>query len=149
MPNPNQRPRQTMSTTNEPEENKVELLAEEIYNKTMSQIDKSELHGIDPLTIIIIIGIIVNIIRVIQECNKDKVSKLARSERTELLSTDIKFRAFQHGWLTRLKLKRIVRKHLTKDQYTTYGEPILKSLLDVGKTVKGEQVSALLEYENV
>lgn len=149
MPNPNQRPRKKMDEENQPEENKVELLAEEIYNKTMSQIDKSELHGIDPLTIIIIIGIIVNIIRVIQECNKDKVLKLAKSERTELLSTDIKFRSFQHGWLTRLKLKRIVRKHLTKDQYKTYGEPILKSLLDVGKTVKEEQVSALLEYENV
>jgi hypothetical protein len=149
MPNSNQRPRKKITEENKPEENKVELLAEEIYNKTMSQIDKSELHGIDPLTIIIIIGIIVNIIRVIQECNKDKVSKLAKSERTELLSTDMKFRAFQHGWLTRLKLKRIVKKYLTKDQYKEYGEPILKSLLDVGKTVKEEQVSALLEYENV
>lgn len=148
MPSPNKKPSRN-HTEDKPKEDKVELLAQEVYDKTMAQIDKSELYGIDPLTIIILIGIMVNVIRVIQECNKDKTSKLASGEKAVLLSTDIKFRAFQHGWFTRLRLKRIIKKHLTKDQNNKYGEAILKSLLDVGKTVKEEQVSALLEYENV
>jgi hypothetical protein len=148
MPNPNIRPR-VKKTQDTIEKNKVELLAEEIYNKTMSKIKESELYGIDPLTIIILVGIAVNIIRVIQECNKNKTTSLSKGEQSTFLSTDVRFRSFNHSFLTRMRLRKILKNHLTKDQYKVYGDVILQTLLEVGKTVKEEQVSALLEYENV
>ena len=144
MPNQNKR-----AKTSNTEENEVQLLAKEVYSKTMAQVDESGLYGIDPLTIIIVIGIIVNIVRVIQECNKDKTSTLGSGEQIGLLSTNIRFRAFERGWLTKFRLNKIIKKHLNKSQYKVYQEPLLETLLEIGKTVKEEQVSALLEHENV
>lgn len=146
MPSPNIRPK-VVKETIETEEDIVQLLAKEIYEKTNNKIDKSTLYGIDPLTIILIIGIIVNIIRVIQECNKEKSKGLPRGEQAALLSADIKHRAFNSGWFTKLRLKNIIKKHLNKGQNKKYADPLLETLLEIGKKVKEEQVSALLEYK--
>lgn len=127
----------------------IENLAKSISDKVNEQIKEKDRFGIDPITIIMIIAIIVNVIRVIQECNKDKTSTLSTGEKAELLSTDVKFRSFNHSFFTRLKLRRILKNQLTKDQYKIYGDTLVKVLLETGKTVKEEQVSALLEYKNV
>jgi hypothetical protein len=50
----------------------IEELAKEIYDKTLSKVKETDRYGIDPITIIMIIAIMVNVIRVIQECNKNK-----------------------------------------------------------------------------
>ena len=48
-------------------------MAKQFYDRTISQTDEdTSEYGIDPITIIICISIIVNVIRVIQECNKNK-----------------------------------------------------------------------------
>lgn len=129
----------------------VDNLATLVLNTTLKKVEhnKEKLYGfIDPLTMIIIIGIIVNVIRVIQECNKDKTNSLPKAQTAELLSTDVRFRSLNHSWFSRRKIKKIIQKHLTKEQYKVYSDALLSSLLDIGKTVKDEQVSALLEYEN-
>ena len=127
----------------------LEALAQEIHDKTLSKVKETDRYGIDPLTIIILIGIAVNVIRVIQECNKNKTQKLKFGEKVDLLGTDIKFRSNNHSFFTRLKIRSIIKKHLNKSQYKVYQEPLLETLLEIGKTVKEEQVSALLEHENV
>lgn len=127
----------------------LERLAKDILDKTLSKVKETDRYGIDPLTIIILIGIVVNIIRVIQECNKNKTSKLTFGDKVDLLSTDVKFRSNNHNLLTRLRIRSIIKKHLNKSQYKVYKNALLESLLDLGKKVKEEQVSALLEYENV
>jgi len=127
----------------------VEILAQEIHDKTLSKVKETDRYGIDPLTIIILIGIAVNVIRVIQECNKNKTKKLKFGEKVDLLSTDIKFRSNNHSFFTRLKIRSIIKKHLNKSQYKVYKEPLLETLLEIGKKVKEEQVLALLEHENV
>jgi len=127
----------------------IEELAKEIYDKTLSKVKEKDRYGIDPITIIMIIAIMVNVIRVIQECNKNKTTKLSTGEKTEFFSTDVKFRSFNHSFLTRMRLRKILKNQLTKDQYKVYGDAMLQTLLEVGKTVKEEQVSALLEYKHV
>jgi len=127
----------------------LETLAQDILDKTLAKVKETDRYSIDPLTIIILIGIAVNVIRVIQECNKNKTTKLKFGEKVDLLSTDIKFRSNNHSFFTRLKIRSIIKKHLNSSQYKVYKEPLLQTLLDIGKKVKEEQVTALLEYENV
>ena len=127
----------------------LETLAQDILDKTLAKVKETDRYSIDPLTIIILIGIAVNVIRVIQECNKNKTTKLKFGEKVDLLGTDIKFRSNNHSFFTRLKIRSIIKKHLNKSQYKVYQEPLLETLLEIGKTVKEEQVSALLEHENV
>ena len=66
----------------------VNNLATSVLNSVLKKVEpnKDKTYGIDPLTIIIIIGIIVNVIRVIQECNKDKTNSLPKAQTAELLS---------------------------------------------------------------
>ncbi len=127
----------------------IEELAQKIYKDALAKVKETDRYGIDPFTIIIIIAILVNVIRVIQECNKDKTKTLASSEIPEMLSTDVKFRAFNNSFLTRMRLRNIIKNYITKEQNKVYGDALLKALLENGKTVTEEQVSALLEYKNV
>jgi len=126
----------------------VNNLATLVLNETLRKVEpnKDKIYSIDPLTIIIIIGIIVNVIRVIQECNKDKTNSLPKAQTAELLSTDVRFRSLNHSWFSRRRIKKIIQKHLTKEQSKVYSDALLGSLLEIGRTVKDEQVSALLEY---
>jgi hypothetical protein len=126
----------------------IENLAKGIYDKTLSKVTETD-KSIDPITIIIIIAIIVNVIRVIQECNKSKILPLSKGEKVEFLSTDVKFRAFNHSFLTRVRIRKILKNQLNADQYKVYCDALVQTLLDVGKTVTEEQISALLEYKNV
>ena len=57
----------------------IEELALKIYNDPLAKVKETERYGIDPFTIIMIIAILVNVIRVIQECNKGKTTTLASS----------------------------------------------------------------------
>lgn len=128
----------------------VNNLATEILNKTTKDIDKeNDKYGfIDPITIIICISIIVNVIRVIQECKK-KSQLMPVRERKEYLTAEIKSLSFNDSFFTRLKARRVIKQKLTKEQYKKYGESMLAAIIDTGKYIKDDQVEALLEYENV
>lgn len=128
--------------------NTINDLASEVLEETKKKLrEDSSLYGIDPLTIIIIIGILVNVIRVIQECNKNKTSSLSLGDEAQLLNTDIRVKSTKLGFFHRIRLKNIIKQHLTKKENDKYGEALFNALLVVGKKSKDEQVSALLEYK--
>lgn len=127
----------------------LNILAKDIQKKILSEVKEKDIYGIDPITIILIIGVIVNIIRVIQECNKKEINKMESSEKVDLLSTEVKFRSAHNSFLTRWRLKSIIKSHLDKKQYRVYGEPMLKALLEAGKSITTKQVIAIMEYDNV
>lgn len=127
----------------------VNNLATEILNKTTKNVDiKDDEYGIDPITIIICISIIVNVIRVIQECKK-KSQLMKMREKKEYLTAEIKSLSFNDTFFTRLKARKVIKQKLTKDQYKKYGESMLTAIIETGKYIKDDQVEALLEYENV
>lgn len=128
----------------------VNDLASEIIRETEKNLKQPQnTYGIDPLTIILIIGIIVNVIRVIQECKKDKVSKMMQEEAASYILTEVRYKAANCGWLTKRRVRSIIKEKLTKEQYAKYGEPLLKALITVGVKATDEQVSSLMEYSHV
>jgi len=124
---------------------KLENIAKKVIEKSNLPVEN---YG-SVILVLMFISIIITSVRVIQECNKNKTTSLSKGEQSTFLSTDVRFRSSNHSFLTRMRLRKILKNHLTKDQYKVYGDVILQTLLEVGKTVKEEQVSALLEYENV
>jgi hypothetical protein len=134
----------------------VNSIAENILVSTLKQSTVEDRkkwqvnYGIDPLTIILIISVTLTLIRVIQECRKNKSSLMTASEKNNYLTSEVRTLSFGNSFLTRRKVKKILKEKLTKEQYNKYGDALFKSLLTVGKTVTDEQVSALVEYkENV
>lgn len=126
-------------------------LANKVLELTKSKLSKEDQdkYGFDPITILMMISIILTLIRVIQECRKDKSKLMTQSEKTEYLCTEIKSLSFNNTFLNRVRMRSAIKKHLSKAQYKKYGEPLLQALLETGKTVTDEQVSALLEYKHV
>ena len=129
----------------------IDDLASKILDSTKSKLTKEDQDnfGFDPITILMMISIILTLVRVIQECRKDKSKLMKQSEKTEYLCTEIKSLSFNNTLFNRLRIRSVIKKHLNKSQNKRYGESLLQALLEAGKTITDEQVSALLEYKNV
>lgn len=128
----------------------IENLAKNILDKVDEQIKPEDKYGIDPITIIMLIGLALTLIRIVQECRKDKVKLFgSRSEKTDYITTEVKSLCFNRSLITRMRLRKIVKNHLTREQYKVYGDALIKSVLETGKNLTQEQAEALLEYKNV
>ena len=113
--------------------NVINDLASEVLEETKKNLreDKSENYGIDQLTIIIIIGILVNVIRVVQECRKDKDKNKTKQIQYAHMTTEVRSQATNCGWFAKRRIRKIIREKLTKEQYAKYGEALLQALLIV------------------
>ena len=139
--------------------NVINDLASEVLEETKKNLreDNSENYGIDPLTIIIIIGILVNVIRVVQECRKDcepitlnfKDKNKTKQMQYAYMTTEVRSQATNCGWFAKRRIRKIIKEKLTPEQYKKYGEALLQALLVIGLKATDEQVCSLMEYQNV
>jgi hypothetical protein len=102
-------------------------------------------YGVDPITIIIIIGVILSLIRVIQECRKKRTLLKNKYERSNLLRKDIQDIILKDSWLNNLRLYHILKKHLSKQQYKVYGKQLKDSIMEVGINLTEDETYALME----
>lgn len=103
--------------------------------------------GFDPFTIIMIIAIIVNVIRVIQECNKNK-NDFNNEEYSLFIREKIRDLARRRSVFNTMKLKKILRKHLRKEAYSKYKDYLINGLLETGLELSENETYQLLEYSN-
>ena len=131
--------------------NVINDLASEVLEETKKNLreDKSENYGIDPLTIIIIIGILVNVIRVVQECRKYKDKNKTKQMQYSYMTTEVRSQATNCGRFAKRRIRKIIKEKLTPEQYKKYGEALLQALLVIGIKATDEQVCSLMEYQNV
>jgi hypothetical protein len=89
------------------------------------------------------------IIRVIQECNKPKLLKLNKEEKYGAFGEEVKTYAIKRGWWTRMRAKKIIKKHMTTAQYEKYGTELLEALFDQGEKLSTDEIYTLAEAANV
>lgn len=121
----------------------LDKVAEQILNKT--SIDPNEKFG-DILITIMIIGIIVNLIRVMQECDKSNQRGLLTCEE-KAISLNKQFKQFSHNrsLYHNMRLRRIMRKHMPYDIYQKYKTELQNAILDTAMTISNEQTYSLME----
>lgn len=124
----------------------VEKIAKKVLNNM--QLPKDENHGIDPLTIILVISVILTLIRVIQECRKNRQLVKDKNEYASIMKRDIQDVILKDSWLNRLRLQRIVKQNLTKDQYRAYGKDLQHSIMGTGINLTEDEVYTLMEATN-
>jgi hypothetical protein len=128
---------------------KKNLALEKIGKKVLNKLPKNEdNYGIDPLTLIIVIGVILSLIRIIQECKKKRTLLKDKHERASLLKKDIQEVVLKDSWLNNLRLNRILRQHLSKDQYKVYGKELKNSIMEVGVNLTEDETYTLMEAAN-
>ena len=127
---------------NKPNE-KLEKLALDILG-SQEDLPKDKFGSI--IMIIMIIAIIVNGIRVIQECDKHNDSEL---DKVDVYKEKIQYLSNRRGWFTKMKLRKLIRKELSPEDYKEYGWSIVNAILNKGASITDEEVSTLLEITNV
>ena len=118
--------------------------------KVLDKIDQSKekTHG-SIITILMIISIILTVIRVLQECNKNKMSNFTGENKTTYFANEIKETSIRRTWFTKMMLKKAVRKQLDKEQYKKYGMQLVNAILTTGEELKEEELITLAEAVNV
>lgn len=102
------------------------------------------------IAILMIISIILTLIRVLQECNKNKLSdNCTAQDKYSLYGSEIKTYSVRRGWFTKLRIKKLLRQKMNKDQYEKYSLQLVNALLDNGETLKDDEIIALVEASNV
>jgi len=124
---------------------KLSNLAQKIITKANI---KNENYGFDRITIIIVIGVILSLIRVIQECRSKRTKNDKMSEALDLRHTIVNL-TIKDNWLNNYRLNRILKQHLSKKQYQQYGVSLKNAIMEVGKNLNDEESLTLLEATNV
>lgn len=122
-----------------------------IASKVLSKagISEEEKFG-SVIAILMIISIILTVIRVLQECNKNKLpNNCSASDKYELYGQEIKEYSLRRGWFTKMRIKKIVRQKLNQEEYEKYGLALVSALLDTGENLNNQEVSCLVEAANV
>ena len=101
------------------------------------------------IAILMMISIILTVIRVLQECNKNKTKNMTTENKYAIYGANIREFSKKRGWFTRLRIKRILKRELSKDEYNTYSIKLTEALLDIGENLKDDEVVTLVEAANV
>ena len=95
------------------------------------------------------VSIIITAVRVLQECDKNKMVSLNTEEKIRHYEEQIKEISIRRGWYTKMRLKKILRRELKPDDYRQYKNEIVTAILDVAENLKEDEVSTLMEAINV
>lgn len=126
---------------------KLKNLAEKI--RKLANIPEQENFG-SVIAILMIISITLTLIRVLQECNKNKLTQdVSLKNKCDLYGQEIKEYSLRRGWFTKMRIKRVMRDKMSKEQYVKYSIPLLNALLDSGETLTEDEVITLVENSNV
>lgn len=101
------------------------------------------------IAILMIISIILTVIRVLQECNKNKTKNMSATDKNNVYAENIRSYSKSRGWFTRMRIKKILRQQLTRDDYHQYGIKLTESLLDTGENLTDDEIYNLVEAANV
>jgi hypothetical protein len=124
----------------------LKQIAEKVLNKTGLQ--KEEKFG-SVIAILMVISIILTVIRVLQECNKNKTQDMTTNDKVSVYAQEIRSFSKKRGWFTRMRIKKIIRRELTPEEFNKYGIKLTESMLDIGEYITDDEAYTLVEAANV
>jgi hypothetical protein len=126
---------------------KLKNIAEKV--RELARIPKEENFG-SVIAILMIISITLTLIRILQECNKNKLStESTAQDKYNLYGTEIKNYSMRRGWFTKMRIKKILRQKMSREQYNKYSLSLLDALLITGENLTDDDVVTLVENANV
>jgi len=122
-----------------------------IANKVIKNAGLSDDEHFGSVVIILmVVSIVLTCIRILQECNnKQNYSSLSKSEKYNLYGEQIRSFSKNQGWFTKMRIKKVLRRELSPEDYRKYGLRLLSSILTVGENIKDDEVQTLVEASNV
>lgn len=124
---------------------------ESIANKVISRINPPH-SGEDSGSIIVVltvISIILTLVRVIQECDKDKTKFFSSAAQASHMKDHINNICIKKTWINQWRLNRIIKKELNKTDYKLIGDKLKNAIMDVGSQLTDDESLTLMEAANV
>ena len=115
------------------------ILEQANYHSNDVSGDEDE-HG-SVIAVIMIISTLLTLIRIVQECNKNK-DKMFYANKIRDISV-------RRGWYTKMRIKRILRRELTPEDYRKNATSLVNAILDEAAQIKEEDLITILESANV
>jgi hypothetical protein len=103
----------------------------------------------NPIAILMVISIILTCVRVIQECNKNKVSTYSDLDKLSFYRDNINSLSIRRNWFTKMRIKKIIRQNMNPADYKAYANKLLGGILQYGEKLTDEETSTLMEASNV
>lgn len=130
-----------------PDSNKLRAIALKVVNN--ANLNHDEKFG-SVIAILMIISVVLTCIRILQECNKNKLPEnCSMSDKCAVYGEEIRTFSRQAGWFTRARIKRILRKELSKEDYNKYALPLVSSILHTGVNLTDDEIQTLVESSHV
>jgi len=127
---------------------KLKAIAVKILEK--SNVKKDEVYGFAIVTILMIISIVLTCVRILQECNKNKLSASSTTEdKCAMYGEQLHTFSERRGWFTKMRIKKILRRELNREDYEKYSLSILNALLETGEVLTDDEIQTLVENANV
>jgi hypothetical protein len=102
------------------------------------------------IAILMIISIILTLVRVIQECNNNKLTMLdSQDSKYQLYGSEMRSYSKKRGWFTKMRIKKTLRNNLNKEDYKQYGGVLCNAILDTGEILTDDEIITLVETANV
>ena len=111
-------------------------------------LDQEEKFG-SVVVILMMISIVVSCIRVIQECNKNKLVDSDKKAKSVFYGDQVKTLSANRNWFTKMRIKKIIRRELNSEDYRKYGNQIMEAILNYGENATEEEIYTLVEAANV
>jgi hypothetical protein len=126
----------------------LKQIAEKVLAKvSVEEADKERFGSV--IIILTIISIILTLVRVIQECDKNKIKSLDSQDKVDYFSQQIKDISIRRSWFTKMMVKKALRKELDRYDYRQYGAYLANAILDVGENLNQTEIKILVEAANV
>lgn len=122
------------------ENNKVQNIVQKIIDIT--EIPESDKYG-SAIVLLMVASIVLTAIRILQECRNKEIDQLKTYHNQIIVLCNKK------SWITKMRLRRLIRRELDSDEYKKYGEKLLDSILKIGSTLTEEETKTLMEAANV
>lgn len=117
----------------------------EIASQVIKDIDPKESEQYGIVTIIMIISITLTFIRIMQECEKNKICDMSEDKKRQYILDRIKTLSERKGWYTRMRIKKVLRQNLGKEVYKQYRDTMSNNILDIGSNLCEEDLKLLME----
>ncbi len=127
---------------------KLEQIAIKVMNKMNIDNNSQGLYKKNSQSIILIlmiVGIILSLVRIIQECNKKKLLGLNRDKQNKVMQQAIGDICIKKNMINQWRLNRIIKQKLSPEDYKTYGAELKKSIMETGPELTEEEITTLVE----
>lgn len=125
---------------------RLESIALKVMDK-MELSNKEDKYG-NIIVVIMIIGIILTLVRIIQECDS-KFSIFDKNQQAKYMREQIKSICISKNFINSWRLRRIIKEKLSAEDYRQYGDKLKAAILDTGADISEEESYALVEAANV